>query len=317
METKGKTNLVFAVLAAYVLIQFLWWAYLLLSLNTDYYLMKSELYLAWGVQPDIAPSEELSRKRWMIAGEGAIFLLLLIVGILLSARYMKRDIRLVRLQRNFLLSVTHELKTPIASTKLYLQTLQKRQLDQEKKTEILTRALRGNQRLESLVEKIILATQLEQSHFEPELARVPLLPVVENAIEVLKTLDSDKHRFKLDIDAGIVVYADPVALDTMWMNLLENAVKYSPSGSEIVVSAEKRDEHVLFRVANEGYIAPSDEKQVFTKFFRVGNEETRTTRGTGVGLFLVRELAAIHGGKVSLKVAEGKVIFTLQLPARP
>lgn len=317
METKGKTNLVFAVLAAYVLIQFLWWAYLLLSLNTDYYLMKKELYLAWGVQPDIAPIEELSRKRWMIAGEGAIFLLLLIVGIVLSARYMKRDMRIVRLQRNFLLSVTHELKTPIASTKLYLQTLQKRELDPEKKSEIITRALRGNQRLETLVEKIILATQLEQSHFVPELARVPLLPLVENAVEVLKTLDSDEHRFKLDIDAGIVVYADPVALDTMWMNLLENAVKYSPPGSEIVVSAEKRDEHVLFSVTNEGYIAPSDEKQVFTKFFRVGNEETRTTRGTGVGLFLVRELAAIHGGKVSLKVADGKVIFTLQLPARP
>lgn len=317
MEIKGKTNLVFTVLAAYVLIQFLWWAYLLLSLNTDYYLMKEELYLAWGVQPDISPSEELSRKQWMIAGEGAIFLLLLIVGIFISARYMKRDMRLIRLQRNFLLSVTHELKTPVASTKLYLQTLQKRQLDPDKKTEIIARALRGNQRLETLVEKIILATQLEQSHFRPEIVEVPLLPIVENAVEVLKALDSDQHSFTLNISPDLVILADAMALDAMCVNLLENAVKYSPAGSEIVISADKRNNQFVFTVENEGFISPSDEKQVFTKFFRVGNEETRTTRGTGVGLFLVRELAAAHGGKVSLKVADGKVYFTLQLPSRP
>lgn len=313
MKSKSKVNLIFILLSAYVVVQFLWWAYLLLELNTDYYHLKQELLLAWQVSGDTDPMEELRRKRWMIAGEGLIFLMLLIVGIVLTARYMKRDMKLAHLQRNFLLSVTHELKTPIASMRLYMQTLQKRKLEPEKQAEILARAMSGNQRLEKLVEKILLATQLENSRLELNVEKHKLYPVIDGAIETIAAIDEGKHHFTLNCPQDLVVHADSLALETMLLNLIENAVKYSPKDSEIKLSAEHHAGSIVFEIENEGSISPSDQKQVFKKFFRAGNEDTRTAKGTGVGLFLVNELAELHGGSAAVNVVENSVRFILKL----
>lgn len=305
--------MIFILLSVYVIVQFLWWAYLLLDLNADYYHLKQELLLAWQVKGDTEPMIELNRKRWMIAGEGLIFLLLLIVGIVLTARYMKRDMKLARLQRNFLLSVTHELKTPIASMRLYMQTLQKRKLDPGKQAEIIERAISGNQRLEKLVEKILLATQLENSRLDLNIEKHKLAPVVDHAIETIVAIDEYKHRFEVNCPQGILVFADGLALETMLLNLIENAVKYSAENSLIKITVLQEGGFVLFEIENEGSISPSDQKQVFLKFFRAGNEDTRTTKGTGVGLFLVDELADLHGGSASVQVIRNTVRFTLKL----
>lgn len=313
MKSKSKVNLIFILLSVYVIVQFLWWAYLLLDLNADYYHLKQELLLAWQVKGDTEPMIELNRKRWMIAGEGLIFLLLLIVGIVLTARYMKRDMKLARLQRNFLLSVTHELKTPIASMRLYMQTLQKRKLDPGKQAEIIERAISGNQRLEKLVEKILLATQLENSRLDLNIEKHKLAPVVDHAIETIVAIDEYKHRFEVNCPQGILVFADGLALETMLLNLIENAVKYSAENSLIKITVLQEGGFVLFEIENEGSISPSDQKQVFLKFFRAGNEDTRTTKGTGVGLFLVDELADLHGGSASVQVIRNTVRFTLKL----
>ncbi len=314
MGSKAKVNLIFGLLAGYILLQFLWWAYLLWSLNTDYYTLKQELLLAWGVEVEVAPAEEMRRKHWMVIGEGMIFLSLLVVGIILTARYMKRDIRLAQLQRNFLLSVSHELKTPIAATKLYLQTLKKRKLDPTKEAEYLNRALKGNDRLEALVEKIILATRLEQSNIELKKSRHLLEPVVQNCVATLSAIDEGKHTFSVEMESNIAVMADELALETMIMNLIENAVKYSPMGATIDVRATAKGQKVEFSVRNPGSISEEDQKHVFEKFFRAGNEETRTTKGTGVGLYLVNELSRLSGGDVRLNVTKGAVEFVLELP---
>lgn len=285
----------------------------MLELNADYYHLKQELLLAWQVSGDTDLMEELRRKRWMIAGEGLIFLLLLIVGIVFTARYMKRDMKLARLQRNFLLSVTHELKTPIASMRLYMQTMQKRKLEPEKQAEMIERAMIGNQRLEKLVEKILLATQLENSRLELNIEKQNLAPVVDSAIETIAAIDGGKHRFEVNCPQGIFVFADGLALETMLLNLIENAVKYSVEDSLIKINVLLEERSVLFAIENEGSISPSDQKQVFLKFFRAGNEDTRTTKGTGVGLFLVNELAELHGGNASVQVIKNTVRFTLKL----
>lgn len=313
MKSKSKVNLIFILLSVYVIVQFLWWAYLLLELNADYYHLKQELLLAWQVTGDTDPMEELRRKRWMIAGEGLIFLLLLIIGIVLTARYMKRDMKLARLQRNFLLSVTHELKTPIASMRLYIQTLQKRKLEPVRQAEMLERAMNGNQRLEKLVEKILLATQLENSRLELNIEKQMLCPKIDEAIETIEAIDEGNHRFEVNCPEGIVVFADSLALDTILLNLIENAAKYSPKESVVKVNVFLEGGSVLFAIENEGSISPADQKQVFNKFFRAGNEDTRTTKGTGVGLFLVNELAELHGGAAKVEVVEKTVRFSLKL----
>lgn len=316
MRSSRRANIFFIVLAVYVMLQFLWWAYLLLSLHADYFHLKQELYLAWGVESNADLALEYSKKRSMILGEGLIFLSLLVVGLVLTARYMSRNAKMVRLQHNFLLSVTHELKTPIASTKLYVQTLQKRTLDPEREADVLERALASNQRLEQLVEKLLLATQIESAGLQLDRALVEVHPIIAGSLETIRSIDGGKHLFNLSCSGGIRVFADPLFLETMVLNLLENASKYAPADTEVAVSCLHEGDQLKISVMSEGTISREDQKHLFEKFYRSGDEETRSAKGTGVGLYLVHSLAKLHGGKVMLHAADGQVEFSILLPAK-
>jgi signal transduction histidine kinase len=315
MMTKlSKSTILLSLFATYIIIQFLWWAYLLLNLNSDYYALKQELYLAWQVVPDVTPATELSKKRIMIFGEGFIFLTLLLIGIFLSARFLRRDFAFARMQRNFLLSISHELKTPIASMQLYLQTLRSRKLEEDKRAEMIDRALSDNQRLQKLVDKLLLATQLENSglqlHFEP----IPINQLIQRSIETANVIDRGNHNISWNPSADITINADEMAVETMVINLLENAVKYAPEGGKIEVSAGVSGNYFYLEVSNEGRINHEEQKLIFSKFYRIGNESTRTTKGTGIGLFLVKSLAALHQGKIEMVQSERQITFKLSLP---
>ncbi len=317
MDQKMKVNLIFGVLAGYVIIQFLWWAYLLLNLNTDYYHLKNELHLAWGVPGQADLESEFLNRRYMIVGEGLIFLLLLIVGIVFTARYIKLDAARTRLQRNFLLSVTHELKTPVAATQLYLQTLQKRKMDADQQSELVERALKSNNRLGRLVEKLLLATQLEKSGVELSNEEIELVSLIEHCVDTVQSIDPQQHVIRfVHPESRVLINGDLVAMETIFLNLLENAIKYSPPQSAIDVELSHTTSGSVIVITNVGAIPAGDQKHVFDKFFRSGNEETRSAKGTGVGLFLVKELAALRGGKVSVKSENEVVKFTLQLPVK-
>jgi signal transduction histidine kinase len=314
MRNSSKASILLIVFAVYIILQFLWWAYMLLNLNTDYYNLKNELYLAWAVVPDVSPEVELSRKRFMIFGEGFIFLTLLIVGITLSARFLKRDFALARLQRNFLLSVSHELKTPIASMQLYLQTLKSRNPDEATRSEMIDRALSDNHRLQKLVEKLLLATQLENSALDLYRQEIDVNRLIGNSLKTFALIDGGKHQIKFDGDAALIVNADEIALETIIMNLIENAVKYAPEGTTIDISTKQTATDVLIEVTNTGKIDSEEQKLIFTKFYRAGNEVTRTTKGTGIGLFLVKSLTDLHKGKVELFTKDNLVCFKVSLP---
>lgn len=314
MNSRSRVNWVFGVLSVYIIAQFIWWSYLLLNLTSDYYHLKEELHVAWGVQGEQDIAQELVTKRYMIIGEGLIFLLILIAGMLLTVRYMQRDARLARLQRNFLLSVTHELKTPIASAQLYLQTLQKRKLEEAQQAEFLNKAIDSNKRLEQLVEKLLLATQLENSGFSLEMNKIDLLPLIQKSVDTIASLDSDRHHFSVRSDSSPVIKGDAFAVETVMLNLLENATKYAPDDTEIEVKVSVASEAVRIDVFNVGTISPSDQKRVFEKFFRAGNEETRSAKGTGVGLYLVQKLVELLGGNIELQTANNRVTFGITLP---
>lgn len=316
MRSSRRANILFIVLAVYVMLQFLWWAYLLLSLHADYFHLKQELYLAWGTESKADLTAEYSKKRSMILGEGLIFLSLLVVGIVLTARYMRRNARMVRLQHNFLLSVTHELKTPIASTKLYIQTLQKRTLDPEQETKLLGRALASNQRLEQLVEKLLLASQLESAGLQLDKQLAEVHPIIAGSLETIRSIDAGKHDFNLVCGGGVRVFADALFLETMVLNLLENASKYAPVDTDVSVSCHEEGGQLKISVVSKGTISREDQKHLFEKFYRSGDEETRSAKGTGVGLYLVHSLAKLHGGKVLLHSANGQVEFSILLPSK-
>jgi signal transduction histidine kinase len=230
-----------------------------------------------------------------------VFLSLLVWGSLVTRRSFLRDMELARLQKNFLLSITHEFKSPLASIKLQLETISRRDLGKDQQQQFIRNALLDTDRLNTLVENALMANLIEHDgHFfasekvdlsglmikvQNEFERVPGHPVLES-----------------DIQEGILVNGDRQALSILAMNLLENAVKYSPKGSPISISLQAEHAVAVFTVGDRGIGIPDKEKElVFRKFYRSGNEMTRNTKGTGLGLYLVKYITAEHRGEVFVK----------------
>lgn len=306
-----RTLLIFYVLAVYVILQFIWWAYYLVDLNDQILALKLS-----NAQLNDANAEldlKHSKKMWMILGEGAVFILFLSIGIWKVQSNLKKEFRLARIQQNFLLSVTHEIKSPIASLRLYLETLLKRRLDDEPRKEILENGIKDTYRLDALTDKILIATRLETGGEVFSSERVKLREIAEESIESVKYSIGKGYQFSISAENDPIVLGDPEAIRSLVKNLLENAIKYSPAGSPIRIEISQSARKSSLAVIDEGIGIPSSERErIFEKFYRVGNEDTRTTKGTGLGLYIVKELATMLDAEV--RIAQNKPkgsIFTL------
>jgi len=205
-------------------------------------------------------------------------------------------------QKNFLLSVTHELKSPIASAKLQLQTVLKHELEREKQKEIIENAIKDTERLNNLVENILMAAKIDNKvysiHKENTNLSEYITAVINDSIRSFRY----KQKVSLDIEPGIRLKIDKMSFHSIVLNLLENAVKYSPENSIVYIHLKKHKEEVTFSVWDEGRGIPDDEKKtIFNKFYRIGNEDTRNTKGTGLGLYIVKYLVEQHNGILSVK----------------
>lgn len=328
MNSKGKSRPLFwfYLLVAYVVIQFVWWSYLMVELNNEVYHLKTQVNLLQGESPEevAANGNALNAKlkaRWvMIAGEGSVFVGLLLLGIIQIRKTFIKEAALAQQQNNFLLSVTHELKSPIASAKLQLQTLEKRELDRAKQKEIIANAISDTERLNNLVENILLAAKIENSVYTLYKEQVDLSQYITDGLK--QTLDSFRYtrNIELKIQPSIFMAIDRTSFPSIILNLVENAVKYSTEGSTIVVELKTQDDKIFFRVMDEGIGIDNKEKTViFQKFYRVGNEEIRKTKGTGLGLYITDYLVKQHGGAISVKnnLPKGsifEVVFTKNSP---
>ncbi|CAN5428565.1 hypothetical protein BH10BAC1_BH10BAC1_03970 [soil metagenome] len=278
------------------------------QLNSENIRLKTELNLLKGESPeDIVESGNLLNaklhKRWiMISSEGAVFVFLLLLGGYQIRKTLKKETALAQQQKNFLLSVTHELKSPLASTKLQLQTLQKHDLERTKQKEILSNAISDTDRLNNLVENILLAAKIENSVFSLNKEQYNLSEYITEGIN--QTISSFNYHQKivLAIEPNIQMQIDRTSFPSIILNLLENAVKYSPEKSTITIGLKKQNEKIILSVSDEGLGISAEEKiNIFQKFYRVGNEETRNTKGTGLGLFIVNHLVEQHNGIISIK----------------
>jgi len=234
-------------------------------------------------------------------GEGSIFLLVILVGALFVYRFVRREIRLSAQQQNFMMAVTHELKTPIAVAKLSLETLAKRKLGEEQQAKLIQNALTETERLNQLSSNILLAAQLEESAYAPVMENVDLSALVDTAVRAF----SGRFPGRLpapEITPGISLKGDSLLLELAINNLIENALKYSPKDAPVTVKLSKGGaRNVLFQVADRGEGIPDAEKSlIFRKFYRVGNEQTRRTKGTGLGLYLSRTIVRKHRGQLSV-----------------
>jgi len=241
-----------------------------------------------------------SKKRaWILEGMTMGFITI-IIGIAMFV-YLDRVVRLNQQQNNFLLAVTHELKTPIAAAKLALQTATKRpNADIVPKMVIMAQS--NIARLSILVEQILMATRFENKFTEPQKIWIPMRDFLDGVIKNMELKSEDFQRLDIQIPSNLQFNADEQMLSTVIRNLVTNSIKYSEGQGKINVESQVNDDNFTLIFTDEGIgISEDEKKNIFKKFYRVGEEKTRTTPGSGLGLFLVKKITEIHGGKVTVE----------------
>lgn len=316
MITAGrKIRLLTIFIIAYLLMAFAWWSVLLYTKNKDAFEAKAELLRIGMVAEGIYESEKnfqqsinyrelkqkYTRQEWMILGEASLFILSLVIGIWLMNRGFVKEIDVARQQRNFLLSITHELKSPIAGIKLVLETFKKRVLNEDQTRQLTHNALQDTERLNTLVNNLLMAARIEDA-YEISLEPHNLNELIEQVIsEIRQRHPSVEIIFQPGNDylASIEVGAMHIVL----INLLENAIKYSQGElKSIEISLRQNDPFIDLCVSDQGIGIPDNEKEnVFMKFYRVGSEDTRSTKGTGLGLYIVKGIVEAHKGKIKIE----------------
>ncbi len=241
-----------------------------------------------------------SKKRaWILEGMTMGFITILI-GIAMFV-YLDRVVRLNQQQNNFLLAVTHELKTPIAAAKLALQTATKRP-DSDIVPKMVGMAQSNISRLSILVEQILMATRFENKFTEPQKVWIELSDFFNGVLQNMELKSEDFQRLDIQIPGNLQFYADEQMLSTVIRNLVTNSIKYSEGQGKIKIESQINDNNFTLIFTDEGIgISEDEKKNIFKKFYRVGEEKTRTTPGSGLGLFLVKKITEIHGGKVTVE----------------
>jgi len=254
---------------------------------------------------------------------GVIFFGFIIAGVILNTIFLVREVRRNEQQDSFLNAVTHELKTPITSIRLYLETLQKRNVDETQRREFYQVMLEDTQRLMGTVEGVLRAARVTQKNAPLSRTEIPLGPLVQESMGWVRS----RHHLSLQVvdwapegqpDPQLSVMGDREELSTALANMLDNAVKYSPQEPCVRVSVVTPDlQRVQIRVHDNGIGIPRGElKRVFRRFYRALTPATSQVKGSGLGLFIVRAIARRHGGKVYAE-SEGSgrgTTVTIELP---
>lgn len=245
--------------------------------------------------------DDKRRKEAQYIGEGSTFLVLILIGAVFVYRATRRQIRLSQQQENFMMAVTHELKTPIAVTQLNLETMLRRQLDDETREKLIRHTLQEAIRLNQLSNNILLAAQLEGGSYTSFKQEVDLSEIAMEVIREYSNRYPLRHITSL-VEPEVFINGEPLLLKMLLNNLVENALKYSPKDKQVRVELHQGGKEIELKVVDEGIgIATEEKKKVFTKFYRVGNENTRKTHGTGLGLYLSRRIARAHKGHISVR----------------
>jgi two-component system sensor histidine kinase SenX3 len=252
---------------------------------------------------------------------GIIFFALIIAGIIVYTVFLVREIHRNEQQDSFLNAVTHELKTPIASLRLYLETLETRAVSESQRQDFYRIMLEDTDRLFNTVKQILRAGEARSASNKKNWEEVDFSSIVAETVELTRlrhNLPPDALQFEAPSEENIYLKGNPRELRTAVFNLVENAVKYSDEKKDIVIEVLTPDiDTVLLRVRDQGIGIPSSElKKIFKRFYRVANSATGRVKGTGLGLFIVRSIARRHGGDAFAE-SEGAgrgSTFNLRLP---
>lgn len=294
---KRKNYYFIYFLVAYVILQYFWWTYFIIKLGEN--------------------TDRAATIFWMLIGEGGVFLFVIIFTFSRLIISLKREEKLNRQKNNFLLSVTHELKTPIAHNKLTLQTLLKRKdISEEKRIALMEKILAENTRLEHLVENILTSTRIETNNFNLSKETFDLCELVETVVQRYVILLDDSQVNITKSATKLFVIADQKMIETVIINLIENYHKYALDSKTLNINITTFGDKVKCSFADLGNGVPAySQKDIFKKFVRMENEEVRTKNGTGLGLYIAKEFMKLNQGNIVYHPNKPKgAIFELTLP---
>lgn len=300
---------------AYIIAALVWW-FIALSIQNDETskfrindLNVSDLNYENNVREILNYKE---RKNAQYIGEGVTFLLLIAASAIYIFRAARRQLRQSVQQQHFMMAISHELKTPIAVSKLNLETILKRNLDDQTKTKLIQNTLQETNRLNSLCSNLLLSSQME-SGYSRTIETLNISELISSSVEEFISKYQNRN-FEMKIIKDVYVKGDNLMLHLLFSNLLDNAVKYSKGKIEIILTAEKNN--AVIEIIDEGDGIPEEErKKIFEKNYRIGNEATKASKGTGLGLYLTKKIILAHKGKISvLNNNKGGTVFNLIIP---
>lgn len=319
----GRLHFVFLlywILLAYIFAALIWWGIALANQNRQMTaLMRAELVAG---QPDYA--QKLAnidllekRKQAQYLGEGIIFFLLISAGAVFVHRAVRKQISDSQQQQHFMMAITHELKTPIAVTKLNLETLQRRKLDEQQQHKLISNTIYEANRLNALCNNLLLSSQIESGGYQLTTEAISFSDLVDNSAGEYQGR-FPQRRFIISIEPELETEGDSLLLQLAVNNLLENAVKYTAKDKTVSITLKQQQGMLILEVADEGKgIPPTEFKKVFEKYYRVGNAATKAAKGTGLGLYLTKKIILQHQGRIGIRENHPNgCIFHIHLKAR-
>lgn len=323
MPGSAKTKIhwataVFWVLMLYIIAALVWWFFSLEKQNKEIYQLRKEEWQKGVVTDNQNTLEQIEDRRRRnfskYIGEGSIFLMLILAGGGYIFYSVRRQFRLQQQQQNFVMAITHELKTPISVSKLNLETLLKHKLEEQQQKKLLQMNLQETTRLDGLINNILISSQLEGGGYHTTKEELDFSSLVEATVQEFNNRYPER-KMEVSILSDTTIKGDATLLKLLVSNLLENANKYSDKGKAILCSLSSDEEMLRLDVADEGIgIEDNEKKRVFDKFYRIGNEQTRKTKGTGLGLYICKKIAEAHKGTIQIannQPAGTKFIVTL------
>lgn len=253
------------------------------------------------------------RKTAQYLGEGVTFFLLIIAGAIFVFRAVRRELRISREQQNFMMAITHELKTPISVAKLNLETMQKRKLDEPQQQRLIQTTLEETNRLNALCNNMLLSSQIEAGGYRITNEETNISELISNCVQDF-IRRYPQQKIELIIFPDIFISGDRLLLQILANNLIDNAIKYGAKEMVRVLLSEEGDK-IIFTVKDEGKgIAIEERGKIFSKFYRMGNAATKGAKGTGLGLYLCKKIADQHNANISVtENAPSGAIFTVVL----
>lgn len=299
-----------AIVIVYMLTALSWWTMLLLKKNQEVADLKSMLAV-----PQNLINEELAKQRSMIIGEGVFFAIALLLGVYFIYKSLKKEIENTKTQNNFLLSISHELKSPLTAINLSLDTMKKRALNYQEVSDLSQVALGESKRLEKLIDSILFTAKLDHGYIAQK-EEINISKLTQEVVNVYQTLHPEQEIiFKNSTGNESYIHFDRNGLQSVIINLLDNAIKYGDKKSVEVLLTEVHGKIELY-VKDKGIgVQQSEKLKIFSKFYRVGDEKIRQFKGTGLGLYIVKKVLQSNGANISLldNVPNGS-IFKVTFP---